>query len=155
MEYKPYTYLIGWSKLNKWYYGSEYGFKSKTANPNNLWKTYFTSSKAVQDLREEYGEPDIIEVRKIFNTAEDTIKWEQKVLSRLHQKDPFNSLQSRWINSNVSGAILLNEEQISARISKMKITISREDYIKWNKGQNKETHDGCAKASQKLKNRSK
>ena len=67
VEYKPYTYLIGWTKYNVWYYGSETGFKTKIANPSNLWKTYFTSSKYVKQYREKYGEPDIIEIRKVFS----------------------------------------------------------------------------------------
>lgn len=82
MEYKPYTYLIGWTKLNKWYYGVEYGIK-KVANPKNLWSTYFTSSVLVKKVREEFGEPDIVKVRRIFNNKEQAIKWENKVLIRL------------------------------------------------------------------------
>ena len=37
----PYTYLIGWSKLDKWYYGCRYGIN---CHPDDFWKTYFTSS---------------------------------------------------------------------------------------------------------------
>lgn len=44
--YIPYTYLIGWSKLNWWYYGAEFAKIKKIANPSNLWTTYFTSSKS-------------------------------------------------------------------------------------------------------------
>jgi hypothetical protein len=45
--YLPYTYLIGWSKLNLWYYGSQYG---KKAHPSNLWRTYFTSLEEVNKI---------------------------------------------------------------------------------------------------------
>jgi hypothetical protein len=37
--YQPYTYLIGWSEHDLWYYGCEYGRWRKTANPENLWIT--------------------------------------------------------------------------------------------------------------------
>jgi len=66
----PYTYLIGWSTLNKWYYGVRY---SKRCNPNDLWVKYFTSSKLVKQFRNKFGEPDVVEVRKIFNNSEDAI----------------------------------------------------------------------------------
>lgn len=81
--YKPYVYLIGWSKLNVYYYGSETGKVSKTANPDNLWKTYFTSSKHVKSFRKTNGEPDIIQIRKTFDTKEQASLWEHKVIRRM------------------------------------------------------------------------
>lgn len=77
---KPYTYLIGWTKQNKYYYGVQYG---TTSEPTNLWKNYFTSSELVKDFRNKYGEPDLVEVRKIFLNAEAAKAWELKVLKRL------------------------------------------------------------------------
>ena len=58
----PYVYKIGWLIHNKFYIGSQYGYKLKIANPNNLWITYFTSSKRVSEFRNKFGEPDIIEI---------------------------------------------------------------------------------------------
>jgi hypothetical protein len=88
---KPYTYLIGWSKLDKWYYGVRY---SKHARTDELWIKYFTSSKHVARFRNKHGDPDVIQIRKIFETAKDAIKWEQTVLKRLDvEKDP------RFINA--------------------------------------------------------
>lgn len=86
--YKPYTYLIGWSSLNKYYYGVRY---AKNCNPNDFWKKYFTSSKYVQELRESKGEPDIIQIRKTFDCANDAIKWENTVIHKLklHQDERF------------------------------------------------------------------
>jgi NUMOD3 motif len=75
-----YTYLIGWSSLDKWYYGSQY---NKKANPKDLWVKYFTSSKYVKKFVEENGDPDIIEVRKIFSTAKDVRNYEHKILKKL------------------------------------------------------------------------
>jgi hypothetical protein len=62
----PYCYFIGWPELNKFYYGVKFG---TGANPKTFWKTYFTSSELVSQYRQQYGEPSIIKVRKIFNPA--------------------------------------------------------------------------------------
>lgn len=94
-QYKPYCYLIGWSKLDKWYYGAEYGFRTKIANPNNLWKSYFTSSKHVKEFILMHGNPDIIQIRKIFETDKDTIFWEYRVLRKLKVKS-----NTKWLNKN-------------------------------------------------------
>ena len=103
--YTPYTYLIGWSKLTKFYYGVEYGKIRKVANPNNLWNTYFTSSKVVSYFRIHYGEPDIVQVRKKFILGTDEVKmeqaicWEKTVLSRI------NIVDSKWLNGRIGGDI--------------------------------------------------
>lgn len=101
-EYIPYTYLIGWSWLNKWYYGAEYKnnkWNHKKANPSNLWTSYFTSSDQVQKCRNFYGEPDVIMVRKIFENEKICREWEHKVLDRLNVK-----IKDKWLNiANGSG----------------------------------------------------
>ena len=91
-EYVPYTYLIGWSSLDLWYYGVQY---SKRANPNNLWSTYFTSSKYVRDARLEYGEPDVVQVRKIFLDRNSARLWEHQVLKRLNVRK-----NKKWLNKS-------------------------------------------------------
>lgn len=84
MKYIPYTYLIGWTKLNTFYYGCEYSNSdARIANPDNLWTIYFTSSKTVKAFREKHGEPDLIQIRKTFIDAKSTRLWESKVLDRL------------------------------------------------------------------------
>lgn len=93
ITYQPYTYLIGWSSANVWYYGAEYGSKMKTAHPSNLWKSYFTSSPRVKSFRKIHGEPDIIEIRKTFNTRSDCLKWESTVLRRLKVES-----SAKWLN---------------------------------------------------------
>lgn len=79
----PYTYLIGWSTLDKYYYGVQYG---DTANPRNLWVTYFTSSGRVAAIRRQHGEPDVIQVRKCFCSSNEASNWEAKALSRIQNK---------------------------------------------------------------------
>lgn len=78
--YTPYTYLIGWTTYNKWYYGARW---AKNCNPSDLWVTYFTSSKYVKGFRELLGEPDIIQIRKVFKDGESCRVYEQKVLKRV------------------------------------------------------------------------
>jgi hypothetical protein len=76
----PYTYLVGWSKHEKYYYGVRYAVD---CNPTDLWQTYFTSSSKVKQLRKVLGEPDVIQVRKTFNTREQARTWETKVLKKM------------------------------------------------------------------------
>jgi len=89
--YIPYTYLVGWSNLGEYYYGVRY---AKGCHPNDLWSKYFTSSQNVKNYREQYGEPDIIQIRRTFTNANDAIAWEAKVLQRmkLHLHENFLNL---------------------------------------------------------------
>lgn len=92
-----YTYLIGWSKEELYYYGSRY---AESCVPEDLWKTYFTSSKNVKNLRLTLGEPDIIQVRKTFLTAEDARRWEINVIRRM------KIVQSKhWLNQRNPGGL--------------------------------------------------
>lgn len=94
--YIPYTYLIGWSKLDKWYYGSKTSNSKKdVANPESFWVNYFTSSKEVQHYRSTHGEPDVIQVRRTFNNPNDCYSWEMRVLRRLKAVN-----SSKWINKH-------------------------------------------------------
>ena len=93
---QPYTYVIGWTRLNKYYYGVRY---AKKCNPSDLWVSYFTSSKFVKRLREKEGEPDIKQIRKIFTDTKSAILWEAKVLRRLDVLSKDN-----WLNQNIAGA---------------------------------------------------
>lgn len=83
--YTPYLYHISWSHLNMHYIGVEYkNNKKEVAHPNNCWTTYFTSSKYVTQFREEFGEPDIIKIRKTFNTADKALLYETKLLTKIN-----------------------------------------------------------------------
>lgn len=84
-----YTYLIKWSKTGKWYYGVRY---AKNSNPKDLWKTYLTSSKYVELHRKEFGDPDIIQIRKTFNSSSKARKWENTVLKKLKVLERNDSL---------------------------------------------------------------
>lgn len=118
-NHQPYTYLVGWSKLKKYYYGVRYGRK---ANPKNFWVDYFTSSSYVKEYRELYGEPDIIEVRKVFDTPSEAIQWENGVLTRLLK--PTNPNRENWLNICIGyGSYSISDECIE------KISIARINYI--------------------------
>jgi hypothetical protein len=88
--YQPYTYLIGWSTHNKWYYGVRFSSK---ATPEDLWKTYFTSSKYVKEFRYIFGEPDVIQIRKIFKCAAEARLWENRILKKLKVVH-----DTKWLN---------------------------------------------------------
>lgn len=97
---QPYTYLIGWSILDKWYYGVQYG---KGCHPDKLWNPYKTSSHIVAEFIDEYGEPDVIEVRKLHSSAKKALAWEEKVLARV------KAVRSdRWLNANNGGKEFCN-----------------------------------------------
>lgn len=88
----PYTYLIGWSKLDVWYYGVRY---SVSCRPSDLWKSYFTSSTHVKDFREKNGDPDIIQIRKTFHSSTAAREWEDKVIRRMRLTS-----NPKWLNKS-------------------------------------------------------
>jgi hypothetical protein len=120
--YKPYTYLIGWSKHNKWYYGVRY---AKNCNPNDLWIKYFTSSKKVKEFRELYGEPDIKQIRKTFDNDKSAKLWEDKVLRRMevHLNEKFLNIRK----DTFRGVIITDE-------MRKKNGDAHRGEIPWNKG---------------------
>lgn len=106
-----YTYLIGWTDQNKWYYGVRY---KGDAKPSDLWATYFTSSKAVKRFRVKFGEPNIVQIRKVFDSREKAIVWEHKVLERMKvASDP------RFLNMTANYALHkhINGEKLSKLLS--------------------------------------
>jgi len=118
--YTPYTYLVGWSKHQKYYYGVRYSTKSNNlyesgCHPDDFWVTYFTSSPSVKKMRDEYGEPDIIQIRKTFLTKQAAQNWEDKVLKRMDVVS-----NDKWLNRNVAGTPpdIRNLPGVAEKISK-------------------------------------
>lgn len=105
----PYTYIIGWSKLNKYYYGVRY---AKNCHPSDLWTKYFTSSSIVDDFVEMNGQPDIIQVRKTFTTNADALKWEYEVIKRTGAVS-----SDVWLNASNGGLEWANSEESAKKIS--------------------------------------
>ena len=93
----PYTYLLGWSNQEKYYYGVRF---AENCDPSNLWNKYFTSSSHVCNFRKKFGDPDIIQVRKIFKTSEAARNWESQVLQRMNVIN-----DNRFLNKSTNKAI--------------------------------------------------
>lgn len=94
---KPYTYLIGWPELDRWYYGSRY---AEGCDPADLWVKYFTSSDTVEQFRKEYGEPTVRIIRQRFQDTDSVRLWEHRVLKRLKVMS-----SDRWLNKTDNKAI--------------------------------------------------
>lgn len=88
----PYTYRIKWTALNLSYYGVRI---AKGCDPSDFWVKYFTSSKHVKNIVDMYGNPDVIEIRKTFDSSAAAYRWETRVLNRLHVTKNKN-----WLNQN-------------------------------------------------------
>jgi len=78
-----YTYLIRFKLTGQVYYGSRC---AKGCHPDDLWVTYFTSSKLVHRLIDEHGKDSFdFEVRATFpESPKDAQEWERKVLRRIN-----------------------------------------------------------------------
>lgn len=105
-----YTYLIGWTQLNLWYYGVRY---AKNCSPKDLWTSYRTSSKHVHEITNNFGDPDVIQIRKVFNQVTKARNWEHKVLRRLKVIN-----NNKWINktNNISIEPMFGENNPATRL---------------------------------------
>ena len=127
----PYTYLIGWSQHNLWYYGVRW---AKGCDPADLWVSYFTSSNRVAAKRVELGEPDIVEVRKVFEDGAAARRFEETVIRRMKCVQA-----SKWLNAQNGGHTF---GQIGPRTPEHAAKISEA-----NKGRQR-TPEYCLKISQ-------
>lgn len=111
MSWKPYTYYLYHVPTGKKYYGVKFG---KDADPSKFWTKYFSSSKEVKALREEYGDDSFIpEIRRTFNTAEAACKWEVKVLRKLKAGEREDWLNNKFDNGRPCVMTPIIREQIS------------------------------------------
>ena len=95
--YIPYTYRVTSKTTGQHYYGVRY---KQGCHPSDFWVEYFTSSKQVHNLIEQYGPDDFIrEIRKTFTTATAAINWEEKVLTKLNVIER-NDWLNVWVFSN-------------------------------------------------------
>ena len=107
-----YTYLIGWSNLDKWYYGVRF---AKNAHPDDLWDKYKTSSKHVKRFVEQNGDPDVLQIRKTFVDKNKAVEWEHKVLRRLNI-----SKSNKFLNRTDNKSIFLSKEDYKEISKKLK-----------------------------------
>ena len=91
--YQPFTYLITFLPTGQRYYGVR---TKKGCHPDQLWKSYYTSSKLVRQLISEHGANAFsVEIRRVFDSKEAAVLWEHRVLRRL------NAAQNpQWLNKN-------------------------------------------------------
>lgn len=91
----PYTYVLRWP-TGESYYGVRF---AKGCCPEELWVTYFSSSKCVKEFVKTHGDPSI-EIRKVFGSVDAARRWETKVLHRLNAIGKDN-----WLNKTDNIAI--------------------------------------------------
>jgi hypothetical protein len=83
---------------------------AKNCHPDGFWVSYHTSSDDVKVFREQFGEPDVIEIRRVFESRPNTYKsddarlWEHKVLRRIKAVR-----KKEWINKG-NGGVEFNTE---------------------------------------------
>ncbi len=100
-----FTYLLGWAKENKYYYGVRY---KDNINESSLGTSYWSSSKYVKNFIDKYGYPDIIEIRKKFNDKQKAKCWEDKVLRRVRKINHIIWLNKS--NNNSFNGVIMDEE---------------------------------------------
>jgi hypothetical protein len=100
-----YTYLVINKITGMFYYGARY---SARALPEDLWNTYYTSSKLVKNDIATYGKDAFyFEVRKTFGTVEECLRWEYRVLVRIKAKQRLDCY-----NLTNGGAIFNSSKQM-------------------------------------------
>lgn len=129
----PYTYLIGWSNLDLYYYGRR---TARGCHPSDLFETYFTSSDEVDSHISEYGQPDIVSIRRTFDTVEECCRWECTVLRRLDAKNNDRYLNktngdSEWTYSGID-AVWMNRQGKNRRVRREHIENYRN--MSWTEG---------------------
>ena len=94
-----YVYSVKHLPTGKFYYGSRYRHIEKNLHPEqDFWKTYFTSSKEIQSLREETGD-ESFEYEIIYtNTAAQVCFEYEQTLIKQHIDDPL-CVNKRYFDS--------------------------------------------------------
>lgn len=110
-----YFYKIKNINTGQYYIGSQYG---KMAHPNNLLKTYFTSSKIVKEMGYENFRIVYTKVR------EDAREYEARFLKKAYSILGRKKFLEILLNRNISPGILLTEENINLANQKRKISNS-------------------------------
>ena len=93
---KPFTYVVTHRASGRRYYGVRHW---RRADPSELGTTYFTSSKTVKKLIKEEGvDAFTFEVRKVFDSAEKALSWEQRFLTKIDA-----ARNPNWFNKHNGG----------------------------------------------------
>ena len=123
-NYLAYTYIIGWKKEQKFYYGVRWdNIRLKKSPEEDLWITYFTSSKnQVPVMRTLYGEPDLIKIHRKFENKQEAILFEEQMLLRFIH----SSKRHLWLNETANKAIPMTSK-IRKKLSKIQTGKKQKD----------------------------
>jgi hypothetical protein len=100
-----YVYFIKHTPTGKFYYGARYKHIEKNLFPkDDFWKEYFTSSKKIKELREEFGD-NSFEYKIIFESfdSKEIFNFEQTII-RENINDPL-CLNMRYFDIEKSNRI--------------------------------------------------
>lgn len=123
MVYQSYVYKVTNKITGQFYYGSRTENVTKKRSPeDDLWKHYFTSSKKVKKLIEEYGIDSFdVQIISKHDTYEASF-WEEQALIKESKNDPCR-LNKAWMEPETGKRLLSSwgesEEERFLRISKM------------------------------------
>ena len=126
----PYSYFLYHIPTGLKYYGIKH---AKNCHPDQLWKTYFSSSSIVKQLIKDHGADSFLyTVRKTFTDSKSALLWEHKVLRRLNAAQ-----RSDWINRHNGGSKFRSpgahsdrtKQSISKKLKGRKFTDSHKDKI--------------------------
>jgi hypothetical protein len=121
--YQSYVYKVTNRITNQFYYGSRTENVRKNRLPEeDLWKHYFTSSKKVKDLIDEYGIDSFdVEILSKHDSYEDCFWEEQRLIKE--SKDHPNRLNKAWVDPDTGKKVLTTwnetKEEKKLRIEKM------------------------------------
>jgi hypothetical protein len=125
----PYTYIITHIPSGKRYYGSRYGYH---CSPEDLWTTYFTSSRNIHNLIKQDGRDSFKgSIRKTFATVAECRSWESRFLHKINAR-----VNNRWINAHNGGSDFYNISKASditrERMSKVRVGVPKSNSMKQN-----------------------
>lgn len=122
--YQSYVYKVINQITNQFYYGSRTENVRKSRLPeDDLWKHYFTSSKKVKSLIEEFGIDSFkVEIISKHDSYEDSFWEEQRLIKE--SKDNPKRLNKAWIDPETGKKVLTtwNESEEEKAIRGEKIS---------------------------------
>ena len=90
----------------------------KNCQTSDLWTTYFSSSKVVKKLIKEFGKDAFeYEIRKTFETKEETLDYERRLLRKVKAKK-----NPRFLNKNEGGGSRFHRGGPQSEETKQKIS---------------------------------
>lgn len=104
--YQSYVYKVTNRITNQFYYGSRTANVRKNRLPeDDLWKYYFTSSKKVKSLIEEFGIDSFeVEIISKHNSYQDSF-WEEQRLIKESKGNP-KRLNKAWVDPETGKKVL-------------------------------------------------